>query len=174
MALSDNTKAGLAGLVMLGIGCFFLGVEATEVRNHYRAPSWPTVPGTVTHASFEKTSWALGLYSESSARVDYDYTVGGQKYSNDTISYLADDVTETSAESSALGATLSYSTFSTVTVHYDPSSPDTSCLVVSGPFRIGSAIFISIMGLLFFSLGTFFTVLVFKKSKAAGSAKTSA
>jgi hypothetical protein len=173
MALSDDKKVGLMGLAMIGVGCLFFAMVATDVRNHYRAPAWPTATGTVTNASFEKQSWALGLFSESSARVDYDYVVGGQKYSNDTISFLADDITNTSSESGALGAALGYSLFNKVTVHYNPSSPGTSCLVVSGPFRIGSAILSSFGGLLFFSLGLLLAVLAFKKRNASAPQRTS-
>ncbi|AKU95851.1 hypothetical protein AKJ09_02515 [Labilithrix luteola] len=168
--MSDRVVFGILGAVLIGLGVTFFIYEGLTIRRHYRAPEWPVTSGTITYSSFEKSSWLVGLYSESSARVEYDYSVDGTKYANNVISFLADDVTDTANESHALGQAMAYSAFRRVTVHYDPAAPGTSCLITSGPLRLGSTILTFVVGLLFLALGLLCAIFGVKKKESAEAA----
>ncbi len=170
--MSDQKKLLLTGIGMLAVGLLGVYVFIGEIRNHYAAPAWPTTKGRVTHAWTERQSWLLGLFSQGSARVEYAYEVGGKRFTGNTISFLADDATHTSDRSAAFGAALAYAAVPNVTVHYDPESPGTSCLVTTGPLRLGPLVLPTVGLLLLVGLGALLVMLAVKPAPSDSASPT--
>jgi len=116
--------------------------------------SWPTANGIVSSSDVSHTTDSDGGDTYS-PEVDYQYSVDGQNYSNNTIKFGENSY---SSRNKAEGIAATYPVGRQVTVYYDPNQPVKAVLEpgVSG----GSYIVLGI-GVLFFLIGVIVAPLTF-------------
>jgi len=112
-----------AGILLAVFGIMFIAISFLLGYQRKKIASWPTVNGTVTHASIagKKTAkggtcWAFDLR--------YEYTVGDTKYIGSRVSHS--DGLETKKSAQALMNRFRKDT--EVSVYYKTSNPDTAFL----------------------------------------------
>jgi hypothetical protein len=126
---------GFAPLVLIGAACLFIGL-----RNRARARAsaeWRSAPGNLL--SFKITKGTYKRQTHYYPNLEYEYTVGGTRYTSDRISfgYLAydsEDEAKADIEQQIHG--------NPVKVYYNPKNPKDAVLICGGAG--GSAVLIGI------------------------------
>ena len=145
------------GLVFLLVGIGLLYFNVPKARQAYATKGWPTTSGTVEKSSVKSESaqsikdagdrspTVLETYYK--AAISYRYNVEGKEHTSDR---LVRHEMSSRSSGGAVAATQRYPVGATVTVHYDPSSPDIAVLETN----IGTMILaLNAAGLLFTLMG---------------------
>jgi hypothetical protein len=106
----------LVGIAMLGHGFW-------AVRRSTLAASWPTVPGTITELSLQKSADSEG--DSYQVKVGYNYAVEGVDYQG---ACLAFGYAGSSGKQAHDQIHQKLKSAKSVAVRYDPSEPSVSCL----------------------------------------------
>lgn len=132
---SVNARDFLVGVFFSFIALFSLWALVSQVRDVVSATSasgWPTVDGTVVSSQVNPGCKNLTGYLPF---IRYQYTVGGQEFTNHRIAYGAGVC---SSKSDAERIVNAYPEGKTVEVYFDPASPGDSTLNAS---RTGAGTF---------------------------------
>jgi hypothetical protein len=126
---------GFAPLILIGAVCLLIGL-----RNRARARAsaeWHSVPGNLL--SFEVTKGTYKRQTHYYPHLEYEYTVGGTRYTSNRISfgYLAYD-----SENEAKSDIERQVHGNPVKVYYNPKNPKDAVLICGG--ASGSAVLIGI------------------------------
>ena len=140
-ALSPALSYFLTAVVLL-MGLGFLGGGISMLWSTQKSKSWPHTPGVIS-----ESEWRLTNRSNGIAHIVYRYSVAGQSYDGNNILPGINEYTSTDEEAKVR----QYRPGSRVTVFYDPSDPQNSCLEVGvltrNPFIVlGLAIFFTLNG----------------------------
>ena len=119
-----------AGFVLVGV-IFFLRSDSA-VTQASESARWSTVDGTVVSST---VSWSRDEEGQGGSRlgevwynaeVEYTYEVNGRVHRGDRVSF--DFASKAGDDEKARKTVAKYPAGSSVTVHYDPASPDRSVL----------------------------------------------
>lgn len=132
-------KQSILGTLIFAVFFFIGGLMAYQhltkplAEEAKASKEWPTVEGVITHSELNKSRDNDGndMYS---ANVQYNYSVGGEKYSDGSIQTLDGS---TSVKSSAKKTVKKYAKGTKVTVYYDPEFPNTAVLEPGTSFWFG-------------------------------------
>lgn len=122
-----------AGVLITGVGVFFVIMGTREYLRGRASLSWPTVTGAIleseitssTHSSGAGRTSRAGSRSRShSASVRYVYEVGGQAYEGRRIDFMTNSSGRSAAEAELVGLERG----ATVTVRYHPDDPSLAVL----------------------------------------------
>lgn len=114
----------LAALLALGLGSLGAGLWLVWRTRALGAASttWPTTPGIIKSSEVASHSTQGGY--QHSAKVTYDYTVGGASYAGDRVRFGA----RTGTLEKAQAEVAKYPAGTAVPVHYAPHQPQTATL----------------------------------------------
>ncbi|MDY0018241.1 MAG: DUF3592 domain-containing protein [Candidatus Delongbacteria bacterium] len=149
--------------VAVGFGVFWKGSSDMEMAK--KSETWPTVEGKILSSEVvRKTSSSSNGGSSTTyhAEVEYEYTIDGQRYFSDRVSF---GQYGSSDRGHAAGIVNIYSPGETATVYYDPEDYNTAVLETGAGF--GSWIML-IVGSVFGIIG----IVMFWKLPAAMNKKT--
>jgi hypothetical protein len=108
-------------LVLAAVGS---AVSVTgSIRDARASMTWPSVTGRVSESAVEEST--VGTKRSFTARVRYDYVVGGRGYTNRAIGFSD---AGGSSRDSAEGVVARYPSGATVPVYYDPADPQNAVL----------------------------------------------
>lgn len=148
---------GVAGMLLFGVGCVLLAGIAALGAKAKAAVDWPTVEGRTTAAEVQERGGP-----QYSARVRYQYEVGGQRFEGDKRTLAT---TEWLTDRAAIEAVVAkYQAGSPATVYYHPRDPRDAVLeprLVDG----GMGAFVSVASALFAAVGTLMMVFGFRRPK---------
>jgi hypothetical protein len=139
---------GLAvGILFVAIGVIFLVVSIVNRKKASASQNWPAAQGQVTYSSVreEVNTDENGVSYSYIPVVQYTYTVMGQQFTGNRISFGAQNNARKAAEEVATR----YSPGSAVTVHYNPDKPQEATLETKAG---GSTLFL-IVGIIFAVIG---------------------
>jgi hypothetical protein len=140
-ALSPALSYFFTGVaLLLGLGLFGAGISM--LWSTQNSKTWPHTPGVIS-----ESEWRLRGRDDGIAHIVYRYSVAGQSYDGNNILPGINEYTSSDEEAKVR----QYRPGSSVTVFYDPSDPQNSCLEVGvltrTPFiMLGLAIFFILSG----------------------------
>ena len=105
-------------------GVFCLVIGTRNVLSAKRSSAWPAASGVIRQSAVVRHSGTHGK-STYNAKVIYDFTVHGKKYSGSTVAF---GDYGSSGSGHARGIVAKYPEGKTVTVHYRPDAPATCVL----------------------------------------------
>lgn len=142
----------IVGIAFLVIGLVFILIYILQKQKARAAEAWPTASGVILSSGLEehrsynsKTHRTTVTYSP---KIDYEYSVMGQKYNGTkpTFGYAAYDY-RTASEKIA-----PYQPGTSVQVHYNPSDPSNAVLET----KAAGATTMLIVGIIFLVFGVVF------------------
>ena len=123
---------------------YFFGFP--PLKYGYESKSWPKTSGTITLSEVE--SWMKDGNSQYGARINYTYTVEGEKYNSSKLN--TGGTYSGSSMSKAKEIVAEFTKGKTVDVFYDPQIPESAVL---NPGLPGKDIAVAAFSLLFFFVG---------------------
>jgi hypothetical protein len=143
----------LIGLALLALGGGALYRIVSDAWQGLASRNWSKAEGTVLKSDLEHAYSARGG-NQYSRKVSYRYTIGGQAYQSDRISFHETwDGGDEATHRSKLDST--YPVGKVITVYCNPKDPSISCLEIGPNWFI--LILGSIMSLLFLGIGFLLT-----------------
>lgn len=140
----------IVGVVFIGFGLIFLLVSLLQMKKAKAAASWPVTTGVVLTSSLaerrshnSKTHHTTITYEP---KVQYEYSLMGQKFSGNRVTFGYASYDRTTAENKIAP----YPQGGTVQVHYDPDDPSKAVLepkAAGGTSSIVVAVIFFIVGL---------------------------
>jgi len=117
------------GLIFAAVGIGVLIWGVMTVKNAYASSSWPTTTGKIVESRVDHRRSSSGSRSSSSttyhAEIGYTYTVDGNTYDGDRVSF---GEYGSSNSSHARSVVRRYPVGQSVEVCYDPADPTSACL----------------------------------------------
>jgi len=135
-----------AGIILVLMGPIFIGKGGYEIYRTVNAQGWPTAQGEITSSSVE-TKETIRVGKPSTARyelnITYRYTVGGNAYSSDRLTFGS---INKNSESYANQQLADYPIGTAVEVHYNPEDPREAALKVGVTLWTWANLLIGVVG----------------------------